>query len=53
MFSKTAANSHGTSHKGGGDYETDTEVCYKIVNSSYDREATGIKSQYHGCLNKT
>lgn len=40
-------------HIRGGDYKTDTEVCYKIVNSSYDREPTGIKSQYHGCLNKT
>lgn len=53
MFSKTAANSHGTSHNGGEIMKPNTEVCYKIVNSGYDREATGIKSQYHDCPNKT
>ena len=37
----------------GGILKQNTEVYYKIVNSSYDREATGIKSQYHGCLNKS
>lgn len=29
------------------------EVCYKTMNSSYDREATNIKFQHYGCLNKT
>lgn len=27
------------------------EVCYDIVPSSYDREATSVKPQQHGCLN--
>lgn len=27
------------------------QVCYDIVPSSYDREATSVKPQQHGCLN--